>query len=218
MPFARDAVEAKGAADAISLTQEGAEQNAAHALLHLINLLPLSDCRQTRLLKSLEELFPYGDNRGRALGIAVAQKVRGFDSYTYAIVGDGESQEGQVWEAAECAGAWGVDNFIAFTDLNRQQLDGYTEDIIPMHHLKERYETFGFDAYEIDGHDFNAIADAVASAKRTKGKPHMIILNTVKSFGYIPGEGIKNNHSMSIDAAGRDKAVADLIAREGESV
>lgn len=159
-----------------------------------------------------------GQGISAALGIAVAQKVRGFDSYTYAIVGDGESQEGQVWEAAECAGAWGVDNFIAFTDLNRQQLDGYTEDIIPMHHLKKRYETFGFDAYEIDGHDFNAIADAVASAKRTKGKPHMIILNTVKSFGYIPGEGIKNNHSMSIDAAGRDKAVADLIAREGESV
>ena len=145
-----------------------------------------------------------GQGISAALGIAVAQKVRGFDSYTYAIVGDGESQEGQVWEAAECAGAWGVDN--------------YTEDIIPMHHLKERYETFGFDAYEIDGHDFNAIADAVASAKRTKGKPHMIILNTVKSFGYIPGEGIKNNHSMSIDAAGRDKAVADLIAREGGEV
>ena len=156
-----------------------------------------------------------GQGFSAALGIASAQRLQGYSgSYTYAIVGDGESQEGQIWEAAECAGAWGVDNLIAFTDVNGQQLDGYTEDIIPMHHLKERYETFGFDAYEINGHDFNAIADAVASAKKVKGKPHMIILNTIKSYGYIPGEGIKSNHSMSINEETRKSSIEALIKRE----
>ena len=156
-----------------------------------------------------------GQGFSAALGIAAAQRLQGYsDSYTYAIVGDGESQEGQIWEAAECAGAWGVDNLIAFTDVNGQQLDGYTEDIIPMHHLKERYETFGFDAYAINGHDFNAIADAVASAKKVKGKPHMIILNTIKSYGYIPGEGIKSNHSMSINEETKKSSIEALIKRE----
>ena len=156
-----------------------------------------------------------GQGFSAALGIAAAQRLQGYSgSYTYAIVGDGESQEGQIWEAAECAGAWGVDNLIAFTDVNGQQLDGYTEDIIPMHHLKQRYETFGFDAYEINGHDFNAIADAVASAKKVKGKPHMIILNTIKSYGYIPGEGIKSNHSMSINEETRKSSIEALIKRE----
>ena len=152
----------------------------------------------------------------QAVGIALAQRIRGFkDSWTYAIVGDGESQEGEVWEAAEVAGAQKLDNLIAFTDLNKQQLDGYTDDIIPMYHLKERYETFGFDAYEVDGHDFNQVADAIASAKSVKGKPHMIILNTVKSFGYIPGEGVKGNHSMSINEETRKSAIDALVDREG---
>lgn len=157
-----------------------------------------------------------GQGISAAVGIALAQRIRGFkDSWTYAIVGDGESQEGEVWEAAEVAGAQKLDNLIAFTDLNKQQLDGYTEDIIPMHHLKERYETFGFDAYEVDGHDFNQVADAIASAKTVKGKPHMIILNTMKSFGYIPGEGVKGNHSMSINEETRKSAIEALVDREG---
>ena len=157
-----------------------------------------------------------GQGISAAVGIALAQRIRGFkDSWTYAIVGDGESQEGEVWEAAEVAGAQKLDNLIAFTDLNKQQLDGYTDDIIPMYHLKERYETFGFDAYEVDGHDFNQVADAIASAKSVKGKPHMIILNTVKSFGYIPGEGVKGNHSMSINEETRKSAIDALVDREG---
>ena len=87
-----------------------------------------------------------------AVGIAAAQRVLGYaDSWTYAIVGDGESQEGEVWEAAEDAAAWKLDNFIAFTDVNGQQLDDYTDNIVPMHQLRQRYETFGFDTYEING-------------------------------------------------------------------
>ena len=156
-----------------------------------------------------------GQGISAAVGIALGQKIQHIDAYTYCIVGDGESQEGEVWEAAETAGAWKLDNFIAFTDLNGQQLDDYTDNIIPMHDLSKRYETFGWDAYDVDGHDFEQLADAIAKAKSVKGKPHMIILHTQKSRGYIPGEGIKGNHSMAINEETRDKAIADLIAREG---
>lgn len=156
-----------------------------------------------------------GQGISAAVGIALALRIKHSDAYTYAIVGDGESQEGEVWEAAELAGAQKLDHFIAFTDLNGQQLDGYTEDIIPMHNLKERYESFGWDAYEINGHSFSEIDDAVRKAKSVKGKPHMIIAHTTKSYGYIPGEGIKSNHSMSVSKESAEDAIEKLIEREG---
>ena len=156
-----------------------------------------------------------GQGISAALGIALGLRIQKKDAYVYAIVGDGESQEGEVWEAAELAGAQKIENLIAFTDLNGQQLDGYTEDIIPMHHLKERYETFGWDSYEIDGHSFEEIDAAVKKAKSVKGKPHMIIMHTNKSQGYIPGEGVKANHSMTVSAEQAKEAIKALKEREG---
>lgn len=156
-----------------------------------------------------------GQGISAALGIALGLRIQKKDAYVYAIVGDGESQEGEVWEAAELAGAQKIENLIAFTDLNGQQLDGYTEDIIPMHHLKERYETFGWDSYEIDGHSFEEIDAAVKKAKSVKGKPHMIIMHTNKSQGYIPGEGVKANHSMTVSAEQAEEAIKALKEREG---
>lgn len=157
-----------------------------------------------------------GQGISAAVGIALAQRVQHMDSSrTFAIVGDGESQEGEVWEAAEVAGALKLSNLIAFTDLNGQQLDDYTDNIIPMHHLRERYETFGWQAVDVmNGHDYEEIAKAVALAGKDD-RPTMIILHTVKSFGYIPGENIKNNHSMSITAEGADDAIEMLTRREG---
>ena len=156
-----------------------------------------------------------GQGISAALGLALGLRIQKKDAYVYAIVGDGESQEGEVWEAAELAGAQKIENLIAFTDLNGQQLDGYTEDIIPMHHLKERYETFGWDSYEIDGHSFEEIDAAVKKAKSVKGKPHMIIMHTNKSQGYIPGEGVKANHSMTVSAEQAEEAIKALKEREG---
>lgn len=156
-----------------------------------------------------------GQGISAALGIALGLRIQKKDAYVYAIVGDGESQEGEVWEAAELAGAQKIENLIAFTDLNGQQLDGYTEDIIPMHHLKERYETFGWDSYEIDGHSFEEIDAAVKKAKSVNGKPHMIIMHTNKSQGYIPGEGVKANHSMTVSAEQAEEAIKALKEREG---
>lgn len=157
-----------------------------------------------------------GQGISAAVGIALGQKLSKLDSLTYVVVGDGESQEGEVWEAAESASAWHLDNLIAFTDKNNQQLDGYTKDIIPMETLKEKYLAFGWNVWSIEGNNCKEIDEAIEEAKtKRNGKPSMIILNTTKSYGYIPGEGIKANHSMQISKEKAAEAIEALKKREG---
>ena len=158
-----------------------------------------------------------GQGFSAALGIALGNRIKGVNAWTYTIIGDGESQEGQIWEAAELAGAKGVDSLIAFEDLNGQQLDGYTKDIIPEENadVVKRWESFGWDVQSINGHDISQIATAIAKAKEEKGKPHMIVLNTKKSYGFIPGEGIKSNHSMPVTKEVAAEAIEALRKREG---
>ena len=159
-----------------------------------------------------------GQGFSAAMGIAVGQRVKGIDAWTYTIVGDGESQEGQIWEAAEFAGAQKLDRVIAFEDLNGQQLDGWTKDIIPeeAESVKQRWESFGWDTTVVDGHDIEALDEAVERAKKTPGKPHMIIALTQKSRGYVFGEGVKANHSMSVKPEQADEAIRVLNERKGK--
>ena len=156
-----------------------------------------------------------GQGFSAAVGIALGQRIRNIDARTFTIIGDGEAQEGQIYEAAEAAGAWKLSNLFAFLDQNGQQLDGYTADIIPSTDTAERWKSFGWDVCEISGHDFEAIEEAIENAKKVTDKPHMIIMDTIKSFGYIPGEGIKSNHSMSITPEGAEEAIKALKEREG---
>lgn len=158
-----------------------------------------------------------GQGFSAALGIALGNRIKGVDAWTYTIIGDGESQEGEIWEAAELAGAKNVDTLIAFEDLNGQQLDGYTKDIIPEEcaDVVKRWESFGWSVQSINGHDIEAIDNAVRKAKSEKGKPHMIVMNTKKSYGFIPGEGIKSNHSMPITKELAASAIEELRKREG---
>lgn len=154
-----------------------------------------------------------GQGISAAVGIALGQKVKGQSARTYCVIGDGEAQEGSVYEAAECAGAWKLSNLTLFLDLNGQQLDGYTCDIIPSGDVKARWESFGFNAVEVNGHDFSELYDAIEASK-VSDKPTMVIMHTQKSHGYIPGEGIKANHSMGVKPEVAEKAIADLEARE----
>ncbi len=158
-----------------------------------------------------------GQGFSAALGIALANRIKGVDAWTYSIIGDGESQEGEIWEAAELAGAEKIDTFIAFEDLNGQQLDGYTKDIIPEEcaDVVKRWESFGWSVESVNGHDISEIDAAVTRAKQVKGKPHMIVMRTKKSYGFIPGEGVKNNHSMPISKELAKEAIEELRAREG---
>ena len=158
-----------------------------------------------------------GQGFSAAAGIACGNRVKGVDAWTFSIIGDGESQEGQIWEAAEFAGAQKLDRLIAFEDLNGQQLDGYTKDIIPeeAEAVALRWKSFGWSIEVVDGHDIEALKDAIERAKSVENMPHMIVMKTQKSRGYIPGEGIKANHSMPIKKEDAEAAIKALKEREG---
>ncbi len=155
-----------------------------------------------------------GQGSSAAVGIAKALKMKGSQSWTYLILGDGECQEGQVWEASMSAPQFELDNLIAFVDNNKQQIDGFTNDIMSIEEADARWKAFGWHTLRIDGHDMQAISQAIEEAKATTGKPSMIILDTQKSRGFIPGEHNLGNHNMSFDYETAKKAIEDLEARE----
>lgn len=137
-----------------------------------------------------------GQGLSCAVGMAKASKIVGDTATIYAIIGDGECQEGQIWEAAMTAAQYKLNNLITFVDVNRAQCDGWVDDIVSMDHMKERWESFGFNVQEIDGHDVAAIYDAIVTAKKSESKPSVILLNTVKGKGIPTFEklGCKNHH------------------------
>ncbi len=131
-----------------------------------------------------------------ACGLALGAQLRGDAHYTYVLCGDGEQQEGQIWEAAMFAHKYRLSHLIAFTDRNRLQTDGDTEDVMPLDPLPEKWRAFGWNSREIDGHDYTEILDAVARAKRDhEGRPTMIIANTTKGKGVSFMEGSASWHS-----------------------
>jgi transketolase len=118
-----------------------------------------------------------------ALGMALAAKLKGEPHWIYVLCGDGEIQEGQVWEAALFGNKYRLDNVIAFVDRNYLQTDGNSEDVMPLDPLAPKWEFFGWRTYEIDGNSFQQIIDTVAAAQRMRGKPTMIIARTIKGKG-----------------------------------
>lgn len=156
-----------------------------------------------------------GQGFSAAVGIALGQKIRNIEANTFVVIGDGESQEGQIWEGAATAAQWKLGNLIAFTDFNRLQLDGYTSDIISMENLDTRWLGFNWHVQRINGHDFAQIDRAVQIAKGVHDRPSMIIMDTVKSYGFVPGENTSANHSMAFDSKIAAEAVEALYAREG---
>lgn len=124
-----------------------------------------------------------------ACGRALAGKIRGDSFRTYVLCGDGEQQEGQIWEAAMFAAKYKLDQLVAFTDRNRLQTDGDTEEVMPLDPLDGKWAAFGWHVQEIDGHDYSAMVEAVRTALQVEGQPHMIILNTIKGKGVSFMEG-----------------------------
>ena len=155
-----------------------------------------------------------GQGFSAACGMAVAGKMDKRELYIYSIIGDGESQEGQIWEAAMLAGSRKLDNFIAFTDYNKMQLDGFIEDVNGLHPLDRKWESFGWHVQTVDGHDVGAIAHAIDNAKKIKGKPSMIILDTIKGKGGFFCENMVASHNMTIDEETWKKAVKLLEEEE----
>lgn len=159
-----------------------------------------------------------GQGSSAAVGLALGQKIKKQQAYTYLLLGDGESQEGQVWEAAVTASSWNLGNLIAFTDFNRQQLDGFTCDVINMDNIDTRWLGFNWHVQRINGHDFDQLDHAIKAAKSVTDRPSMIILDTVKGKGFSMGEAITSNHNMSFTAQQAEQAIADLEACEGRRI
>lgn len=124
-----------------------------------------------------------GTGISAAVGMALAGKLDKKEHYVFTLLGDGELQEGQVWEAAMAAGHYKLDNLIAFVDNNGLQIDGNINDVMSPNPIDVKFTAFGWHVLTIDGHDFQQIADAVAAAKAEKGKPTMIVAHTVKGKG-----------------------------------
>lgn len=148
-----------------------------------------------------------------AIGIAKASKLKKDGATIYTIIGDGESQEGQIWEAGMFASHHKLDNLIAFTDYNKLQLDGEIKDICNIEPLDKKWEAFGWNVINVmDGNDCKEIDKAINNCKKEfNGKPNMIILNTKKGHGisFIEEAGYLN-HSMSISKEMLEKGMKEL--------
>lgn len=147
-----------------------------------------------------------------ACGMALAAKIDGKDYRTYTIVGDGESEEGQVWEAAMFAAHYKLDNLCVIVDWNGLQIDGSVEEVMnPTPHDK-KFEAFGFHVISIDGHDFDQIEAAFKEARTTKEKPTAIIAKTVKGKGVSYMENQVGWHGSAPNDEQYEKAVAEIRA------
>ena len=150
-----------------------------------------------------------------AVGMALAGKLDKKDYKVYAIVGDGESQEGQIWEAAMLAGNRKLSNLIAFTDNNGMQIDGTTDEINSLEPLDQKWAAFNWHVIKVDGHDIAEIDRALDEAETVKDKPVMILLKTVKGKGVSFAEGKVSSHSMTYGVA-EAEAEAARIRKEDE--
>ena len=147
-----------------------------------------------------------------ACGMALAAKIDGKSYRTYAIVGDGESEEGQVWEAAMFAAHYHLDNLCFILDLNGLQIDGKITDVMnPTPHDK-KFEAFGFNVINADAHDFDSIAAAFAAARECTGKPSVIIAHSVKGKGVSFMENQVGWHGKAPSDAEYEQAKAEILA------
>ena len=147
-----------------------------------------------------------------ACGMALSAKIRGKDYRTYTFVGDGESQEGQVWEALMFASHYKLDNLCVYIDWNGLQIDGAITDVMNPTPYKEKLEAFGFNVISIDGHDFEQIEAAFNAAKACKGKPTAIVAKSVKGKGVSYMENQASWHGSAPNAEQYAQAVAELNA------
>ena len=151
-----------------------------------------------------------GQGTSLACGMALADKLQGHDSRTFLIVGDGETNEGQVWEAFTFAAAHKLSNLVVMIDWNKRQLDGFCEDIYPAANFHEKMVAFGFNTVTINGNDIEAVAQALEATRAGGEKPWAIVLDTVKGAGIEDVVNTAANHSMSVGDAAYEKWTAEL--------
>lgn len=152
-----------------------------------------------------------GQGISAAVGMALAQKRDGRDSRTYTLLGDGETQEGQVWEAIQCAHTYHLDNFTVIIDDNNLQIDGHCDEVSPNLDFVKKLEAFGYEAVEIDGHDMDAISQAFDTFREHKnGKPKGLVIKTIKGKGvsYMEDQAVWHGKAPSKEEF--EQAMAEL--------
>ncbi|MBI3018907.1 MAG: transketolase [Deltaproteobacteria bacterium] len=151
-----------------------------------------------------------GQGLSVAQGMAIAAKLNHKKYKIYCLLGDGEIQEGQIWETAMSAPKFQLDNLVAIIDANQGQIDGHTRDVMDLAPLKKKWEAFNWDVQEINGHEFHEILTALDKAQLERKKPHMIIANTVKGKGVSFMEDNIEWHGVAPTPEQRDKAIKEL--------
>ncbi len=200
---------------------------ALYAALALRGFFPREDLKTLRKIDSHLQGHPdmnktpgvdistgsLGIGVSNACGMAIAAKLQNKTYRVYAITGDGELQEGQIWESAMFASHYKLDNLIVFADANTLQIDGRTTDVMSPEPIDKRFEAFGWNVCRINGHDFDEIEAAVEAAKQVKGKPSVIVCNTVKGKGVSFMEDKAGWHGVAPKEAEYKAAVAEIMAR-----
>lgn len=151
-----------------------------------------------------------GQGLSIAVGIASAAKLDKKDFQVFSIHGDGELQEGQIWEAAMEAGHFKLDNLTSVVDINRLQIDGWVKDVMDIEPLKDKFQAFNWNTIEIDGHDMKQIVEAFEAARNYKGKPTVILANTIKGKGISFIENVAGWHGRAPKHDEMNKALEEL--------
>ncbi len=151
-----------------------------------------------------------GQGLSIANGMALGLKLDKKSCRVYVLMGDGEIQEGQIWEAAMSAAHYKIDNLCALLDLNGLQIDGPVQEIMNIQPVKDKWESFGWHVFEVDGHDIDAILDALYKAEKIKGKPSIIICSTVKGKGVSFFENKVEYHGVSPSDEELERALKEL--------
>ncbi len=157
-----------------------------------------------------------GQGISAACGMALAAKIDGKDSRVYAILGDGEIEEGQVWEAAMFAAHYKLDNLCAIVDNNNLQIDGTVEEVMSPYPITDKFAAFGWNVITIDAHDFDQIEAAMNAAKAVKGKPTVLVQKSVKGKGVSFMENQVSWHGAAPNAEQYETAMAELNAALAE--
>ncbi len=203
---------------------------ALYATLALKGFFPTDDIKTLRKSDSYLQGHPsmksvpgvdmstgsLGQGVSAAVGMALAAKLDKKDTRVYTVLGDGEIEEGQVWEAAMFANAKKLDNLVVIVDNNNLQIDGTVEEVNSPYPIPEKFTAFGFNTIEIDGNNLDEIEAAFENAKNCKGKPTAIIAKTVKGKGVSYMENAVNWHGAAPNEDLYNTAVAELTAKLNE--
>ncbi len=193
------------------ILSKGHAAPALYACLSLSGYFPVEDLYTLRKLGSHLQGHPcmrktpgiemstgsLGQGISAALGMALAGKLDKAEHRVFTLLGDGECQEGQVWEAAMASSHYKLDNLTAFVDRNGLQIDGSTKDVLNLEPLEDKFRAFGWHVRTIDGHDIDSLIDAIEEADGVKGKPSMIIADTIKGKGVSFMENSLHYHGNS---------------------